>query len=122
LETALGVRESATRTMDEWAGQCLGVRPQLDDGFRAEKRLIAELTAVAAAFAANSVPDLRARLEAARECGATAEQIRSAIALAGMIKKVAGEKVTAFLTEQFDEAASCGDAPVQPAGCGCGPR
>jgi AhpD family alkylhydroperoxidase len=122
VETALAVRQSATRTMDEWAGECQGARPQLDDGFRAEKRLIAELTAVAAAFAVNSVGDLRARLQSAGECGATAEQIRSAIVMAGAIKKVAGEKVAAFLTEQFGEAASCGAAPVQPVGCGCGPR
>jgi AhpD family alkylhydroperoxidase len=122
VETALAVRQSATRTMDEWAEQCQGARPQLDDGFRVEKRLVAELTAVAAAFAVNSVPDLRARLQSACECGATAEQIRSAIATAGAIKKVAGEKAAAFLTEQFDEAGRCGAAPVQPAGCGCGSR
>ena len=122
VEAALAVRASATRTMDEWAGQCQGARPPLDDGFRAEKRLIAELTAVAAAFAVNSVPDLKARLQSACEGGATPEQIRSTIALAGMIKKVAGEKVAAFLMEQFGEEASCGAAPVQPAGCGCGPR
>ena len=41
VETALGVRDSATRAMDEWAGQCQGVRPQLDDGFRAAQLLAA---------------------------------------------------------------------------------
>jgi hypothetical protein len=108
--------------MDEWAAQCQGVRPQLDSGFRADKRLIAELTAVAAAFAVNSVGDLRAHLEAACEYGATPEQIRSTIAMAGMIKKVAGEQLAAFLVEQYGEAGGCGAAPAQPAGCGCGPR
>ena len=122
VETALAVRESATRTMDEWAGKCQGVQPPLDSAFRVEKRLVAELTAVAAAFAVNSVPDLRARLEAACACGATPEQIRSAIAIAGMIKKVAEEKLAALLGELSGDAGSCCAAPAPPAGCGCGSR
>lgn len=120
VETALAVRESATRTMDEWAEKCQGVRPQLDSAFRVEKRLVAELTAVAAAFAVNSVPDLRAHVQAACACGATPEQIRIAIAIAGMIKKVAEEKLASLLGELSGDAASCCAAPAQPAGCGCG--
>lgn len=120
VETALAVRQSATSTMDDWAGQCQGARPPVDSAFREEKRRIAELTAVAAAFAVNSVPDLRARLEAARQCGATQEQFRVAIAIAGMVKKAAEEKVTAFLGELSGDAGSCCAAPAQPAGCGCG--
>jgi alkylhydroperoxidase/carboxymuconolactone decarboxylase family protein YurZ len=120
VETAVAVRESATRTMDEWAGQCQGERPQPDSGFRAEKRRFAELTAVAAAFAVNSVPDLRAHLQSARECGATLEEIRVAIAVAGLVKKTAEEKVAAFLGEQSRSAEGCCSTPASPAGCVCG--
>lgn len=120
VETALAVRESATRSMDEWAGQCQGARPPLDSGFRAEKRRIAELTAVAAAFAVNSVPDLRARLEAAREFGATPEQIQFTIAMAGKIKRVAEEKLAALIGELSGDAGNCCAAPAKPAACGCG--
>lgn len=113
VETAVAVRESATRIMDEWAGECQGARPELDSGFRGERRRIAELTAVAAAFAVNSVPELRLHLEAARECGATPEQIRVTIAVAGMVKRTAEEKVAASLGE------ATGATVAQPAGCGC---
>jgi len=121
VETALAVRESATKTMDEWAGQCQGERPELDSGFRAEKRQIAELTAVAAAFAVNSVPDLRARLQAACACGATTEQIRLTLAIAGMVKKAAEEKLAAVIGELSGASETCCAAPARPAGCGCGP-
>jgi alkylhydroperoxidase/carboxymuconolactone decarboxylase family protein YurZ len=120
VETAVAVRESATRIMDEWAGECQGERPQPDAGFRAEKRRISELTAVAAAFAVNSVPDLGARLQAARECGATLDEIRIAIAVAGLVKKTAEEKVASFLGEQSGAAEICCSAPTRTAGCGCG--
>jgi AhpD family alkylhydroperoxidase len=122
VETALAVRESATRAMDAWAGECQGERPQLDAAFRAEKRLLAELTAVASAYAVCSEPDLRARLMTAREAGATPEQIRLAIGIAQSIKRVAEEKVAALVQEQPGDAAGCcaGAAPVSKCGCGSG--
>ena len=120
VETGLVVRESATRAMDEWAAHCQGARAQVDSGFREEKRRFAELTAVAAAFAVNSVPDLKARLEAARECGATLEEIRFTIAMAGIIRKTSEEKLADFIGELAGSAGSCCAAPAQPAGCGCG--
>lgn len=118
VETALAVRESATRIMDEWAGQCQGGRPQLAPGFRTEKRLIAELAAVAAAAAVNSVPDLKAHLEAARESGATAEQIRAAVAIAGKVKRTAEEKLAAAIGYQPANRER-EVAAEQRADCGC---
>lgn len=118
VETALAVRESATRVMDEWAGQCQGSRPQLDAGFRNEKRLIAELAAVAAAAAANSVPDAKAHIEAALENGATPVQIRAAIAIAGRVKRTA-EKEFAAATGYQTAGPDCEVAAAQTKNCGC---
>jgi alkylhydroperoxidase/carboxymuconolactone decarboxylase family protein YurZ len=118
VETALAVRENATRVMDEWAGQCQGGRPQLDAGFRAEKRPIAELAAVAAAAAVNSVPDMRAHLDAARESGATPEQIRAAIAIAGKVKTTAEREFAAAMGYQ-PASPEREVAAEEPKNCGC---
>lgn len=116
VETALAVRESATRIMEEWAGQCQGSRPQPDAEFRAEKRLIAELASLAAAAAVNSVPDLKAHLKAARQSGATPDQIHAVIAIANAIQKTAEQKLAAAIPEQSGATEPC----CEPAaGCGC---
>lgn len=119
VETALAVRESATRAMDQWAEQCQGSRPELDDEFRAERRPVAELAAVAAAAAVNSVPDLKAHLEAARESGATPERIRAAIAIARSVKRTAEEKLAAALEGGSESSELC-CAPGSPQGANCG--
>ncbi len=119
IETALGVRESATRSMAEWAARCQPVRPELDAAFREQKRLVAALAAFAAAVAVNSVPDVRERVEAARACGATLEQIRMAVAIAVSIRRTAAEKVNEILAgvERPEPAACCAPAAAP---CGCG--
>jgi alkylhydroperoxidase/carboxymuconolactone decarboxylase family protein YurZ len=119
VETALAVRESATRAMDEWAGECQGARPQLDAGFRTEKRLIAALAAVAAAVATNSVPDLKARLADAQEAGATVEQIRAAAAIAAATRRTAGEKLTEAAQEYAAAAPCCQPAESVAVRRGC---
>lgn len=124
VETALTVRERATRTMDQWAAQCQGDRPPLDAEFRAERRLIAALASVAAAVAVNSVPDLKAQLDAARQSGATPEQIHAAIAISSAVKRTAEEKLAAASPEQSGAAEPCcAPAPARAAepaaGCGC---
>jgi AhpD family alkylhydroperoxidase len=126
IETAIAGRNRATEIMDEWAKRCQGSQPELDAEFRAQKRPISELTAVATAVAVNSVPDLKTHLAAAKESGASDEQIRSAIEIARQIKRVAGEKIEAAITRSA-ETGCCGSAPAQdreaPAegrtGCGC---
>jgi AhpD family alkylhydroperoxidase len=116
VETALAGRESATAVMDEWAGQCQGLRPEVDAGFRAQKQLIVDLTAVAAAVALNSVPDLQKHLAEARKSGANHEQIQSTIEIARKIKRVAEEKIEAITIQlagsarpapSVSEATSC---------------
>ena len=120
IVTALGVRESATRTMDEWAAACQGARPTPDSEFADRKRLTAELAAVAAAASVNSVPDLKARLETAVRAGATPEQVRAAIAIANAIKRTAEQKIAGVLRKYEGAGESC-CAPDRGAEqrCGC---
>ncbi len=126
VETALAVRASATKVMDDWAAECQGARQAPDGEFIAQKRMVAELGAVAAAVAVNSVPDLKAHLESAAEAGARPEQIRAAIAIANSIKKVAEQKTADALGEAAKPPEPCcapkPQAPVagSATGCGCG--
>lgn len=117
VETALIGRKSSTAAMDEWAGRCQDQRPEVDDEFRAQKRLIAELTAIATAVAVNSVPELQEHLTAARDAGARGEQIRVAIEIARKIKGVAAEKIDA-IADRIEEDARPTTATVQSTCCG----
>ncbi len=117
IETAVSVRESATRAMSDWARRCQSARPEVGASFRDQKRLVAALAAVAAAVAVNSVPDLKKQLEAARGAGASPEQIHAAVAIAGAIQRTAAQKVAEALAEDC-----CAEQPAEvarPAGCGC---
>lgn len=103
--------------MDEWAGRCQGARPEVDAEFRAQKRLIAELTYIATAMAVNSVPDLQKHLTAARDIGARPEQIHIAIEIARKIKPVAEEKIEA-ITNRMGEDVQSAAAVAGPGCCG----
>ena len=104
VETALTGRTRATIGMSEWAARCQGATPDIDDEFRVQKVLIAELTSIATAVAVNSVPDLQKHIEAARDAGARVEQIRIAIEIARKIKRVAEKKVGA-ITDRIEKDA-----------------
>jgi AhpD family alkylhydroperoxidase len=133
VETALAVRESATRSMDRWSARCQGARPQVDAEFRDARKLLAELTAVAASVCVNSVPDAIIHLAAAKQLGAAAEQIRVAVAIARAVRSAAEQKLEAALAAEIEGieavpaassccgSASAGGAPA-PGGagdCGC---
>jgi alkylhydroperoxidase/carboxymuconolactone decarboxylase family protein YurZ len=127
VETAVAVREDATRKMEAWADGCAGARPEVNQEFRNEKRLVTELAAVAAAAAVNSVPDVLARIESARAGGASQEQILAALAIAASIRGTAIQKVEAALSEPASKASGCSEtaaagAPETGDGktkCGC---
>lgn len=121
VETALSGRDSATRTMGEWAVQFQGSRPEADTEFRVQKRLVVELTLVAAAAAVNSVPNLQKHLAAARQSGARPDQIRYAIDMARRIKRAAEQKIEA-ITSKLDEAVqSTAPATSESRCCGSQP-
>jgi AhpD family alkylhydroperoxidase len=116
VETALAGRNSATSALDEWAQRCQGARPEIDAEFRAQKRLIAELTAIATAVAVNSTPDLQRHLTAALEGGAKPDQIQAAIEIARRVKRTAEEKIEAVTSNL---AGSVQPATTALAGTGC---
>lgn len=126
VETALAVRASATKIMDEWAAACQGTRRTPDAEFVSQKRLLAELAAVAAAVAVNSVPDLKAHLESAAQAGATREQICAAVGIAKSIKKTTEQKIDEALAISSGAAEPCctprPEATVsgKATGCSCG--
>jgi AhpD family alkylhydroperoxidase len=118
VETAIGVRQSATRAMDRWAERCQGSRPELDPEFRGKTRLARELVSIAAAVCVNSVGDLTIHLTAAGELGATEGQIRSAVAIARAIKRTAEEKLEAVI-EGAARAGAAGTMDAERPACSC---
>ena len=73
---------------------------------------------IAKAAAVNSVPDMRAHLDAARESGATPEQIRAAIAIAGKVKTTAEREFAAAMGYQ-PASPEREVAAEEPKSCGC---
>ncbi len=106
IETALDVRRCATSAMDKWAERCQGSRPELDPEFRAGRKLTQELVSITAAVCVNSVAGLTIHLASARQLGATAEQIRSAIAIARSIKRTAEQKLDAVVDSEVSKVTS----------------
>ena len=122
IETALEVRAGAIETMLAWAARCQPNQPELDAAFRESKRLVASLAAVAAAAAVNSVPDLEARSAAAREAGASTEQIRASVGIAQSVQRTAVQKVREATARTGSEELPCcapAEAGAKTSGCGC---
>ncbi len=123
VETALAVRQAATRSMDRWSERCQGARPELDADFRAQLRVLSELVSVASAICVQSVPDLILHLSEARQAGASADQIRLAVGIAKSVRNAAMEQIEAILSgedERLTSAASAGGGCVPGQPCGCG--
>ncbi len=94
-------------------------KPELDDAFRAERKMLEALIGVAAAIAGNSAPLVAARVAEARVLGATRAQIH----LAGQIglgsRKGAQEAADAGLASALgddDNAGCCEDGKACTSG------
>ncbi len=116
VEAALGVRHSATRSIDRWSERCQGARPELEASFRSELRVLAELVSVASAVCVQSVPDLILHLSEARQAGATPDQIRAAVGIAKSVRSAAMEQIEVILAQEDENLASAAGASA-----GCGP-
>jgi hypothetical protein len=111
-------------------------KPDLDDAFRAERKMLDALIGVAAALAANSAAGVEGRVAEARKLGATDAQIRMAGQIALTARRGAEQSAdAAFAKAVGDDAKSgcceagqdcatggCGEAPAEkaPSPCGCG--
>lgn len=122
VEAALAIRQAATRGIDRWSERCQGERPELDEAFRANKRLLAELVSVASAICVQSLPDLVLHMAEARRMGASPEMLRATVGIARSVHNAAMEQIEAVLSSENagftsapDSASLCGT--VQ--GCGC---
>jgi uncharacterized metal-binding protein len=106
-------------------------KPELDTAFRAERAQLEALTAIAAAVAGNTAVLVKVSIDAARELGATDEQIRLAAAIAQTARRGAERETEAALVQALGgpaQAGCCADsaATSRPAstastsaGCGC---
>ena len=130
LEVGLRGRAAAVAAMTSFADATFA-KPELDTAFRAERAQLEALTAVAAAVAGNTAVLVKVSIDAARELGATDEQIRLAAAIAQTARRGAERETEAALVQALggpaqagccaDSAATARPASTAPtsADCGC---
>jgi AhpD family alkylhydroperoxidase len=112
-EDALCVRNRATEIMTRLSGAQSGDAPTPETTGGETKTLVRELVAVGAAFAVNCTANLERHLAAARQQGATDDQLLTALKIAGAIKNTAESKARAAAAK----AIGCSEDPN--ASCGC---
>ena len=106
VDCALAIRQRSTQLMATLAEQLLNTTPQLDVPERPGGTVIDELVCASAALAVNWVAGVEDHLSIARALGASDRQIQSALGMARLVKKVAGQKAEA--------AAAARGAPPEP--------
>jgi RNA polymerase sigma-70 factor (ECF subfamily) len=140
LESGLAGREDALAAINDFANDTFA-SPELDASFRGERALLGALVRFAATFASNAAPLLSAQVKAARELGATDDQLRIAVQIARTVKRGAESEAEAALSSALGDAPAaetsspcdCADGASnakQPSavstpvagGCGCGAR
>ncbi len=120
VDDALCVRNNAAKIMAELAEKHLGGAPASDVPCCSEKPLIGELVSASAAFAVNCVTNLETHLASARRLGATEHQLQTTLAVARMVKKVAGQKVEAAVETATAAPAKASDGCAEDCGCHAG--
>lgn len=134
IETGLRSRDAADTAMRTFADQGFP-KPDLDNAFRAERKVLEALIGVAAALASNSAAVVQARVAEARELGASDAQIRMAGQIGLTARRGAEQAADASFAKALGDDAKtgcceagqdcatggCGEAPAEkaPAGCGC---
>jgi AhpD family alkylhydroperoxidase len=126
LEVGLRERAAATAAMASFADTTFA-HPEVDTAFRAERAQLEALTALAAALASSTAALVKAGVQAAREQGATDEQIRLAAAIGQTARRGAEKATDAALAEALGgpaQAGCCADSGATPSvsgnvTCGC---
>jgi RNA polymerase sigma-70 factor, ECF subfamily len=134
LETGLRSRQAALAAMQTFADETFA-RPQLDEAFLADRKVLEALTGVAAALAGNAAGLLDARVEQARKLGATDAQIKLAGQIGVTARRGAEKEADAAFTRALGGATGdaccdkpgsdcatggCGEAPTEKAAAPCG--
>lgn len=109
VNDALCVRNNATKIMAGLAEKQFGNAAHTDTLCASDKPLIGHLVSTGAAFALNSIPDLRTHVTAAQQQGATCEQIQTVLEIARMVKNMAGKQIESAVTKTTEEGAGCSD-------------
>jgi RNA polymerase sigma-70 factor (ECF subfamily) len=133
LEAGLRGRDAANTAMRTFADQGFP-KPDLDEAFRAERKMLDALIGVAAALAANSASVVAGRVAEARKLGATDDQIRMAGQIALTARRGAEQSADAAFAKAIGDGAKtgcceagqdcatggCGEAPAEKAASPCG--
>jgi alkylhydroperoxidase/carboxymuconolactone decarboxylase family protein YurZ/uncharacterized metal-binding protein len=123
LEQGLQTRDSARTAMASFADATFA-KPELDEAFRAERKQLEALMAVAAAVASNMAALVDERVRAAKALGASDAQIRLARSIAITAREGAEKEVESAFTRAVGDpgVASCCSGAAQAtdpvAGCG----
>lgn len=78
-----------------------------------------ELVAIGASLASNCIPCLHYHLREAKKAGLSQPQIREAVELADMIRKVPAKKALETTEAIRDTAPESGEENCTDKGCGC---
>jgi AhpD family alkylhydroperoxidase len=126
IEAGLKARNDAGDSMASFVDGAFA-KPEVDAAFKAERKQLEALIAVAAALASNAASVLEARIHSARVLGATDEQIRLAGQIGVTARRGAEKEADAVLGRALgDDGTSkpcCSGGPASaPSGaspCGC---
>jgi len=120
VDDALSVRQNSTRVMARLADELLGSASEAKAPCCDRDALTRELVSATAALALNCATCLENHLEAAQRLGASNREIQSALGVARVVKKVAGQKAEAVL-ESFSGFTGPldRDAGSEPGSCDC---
>lgn len=105
IDQALVVRRRATRIMVGVGERLLGNEDAVESHEGRQLPLLGELVSIAAAIGLNCTSSLEMHLRAAKKAGGTSRQIRSALTLARVVRKVAigkADAVAKVLTKPAD--------------------
>jgi AhpD family alkylhydroperoxidase len=120
VDDALSVRQNSTKVMANLAAELLGGEPETKAPCCDGDALIHELVFATAALALNCTTSLENHLKAAQRLGASDREIQSALGVARVVRKVAGEKAEAVLASLSGSADPLErDAGSEPGSCDC---
>ncbi len=120
VDDALSVRRNSTKVMANLAEELLGSASGADAACCDGEAVIHELVSATAALALNCATGLENHLRAAKRLGASDRVIQSALGVARVVRKVAGQKAEAVLESSSGSTGPLArDASSESGGCDC---
>ena len=119
IEAGLQARENAHTAMRGFTDESFA-NPELNDAFRADRKMLEALIGVAAALAGNAAGLLEARVGEARRTGATDAQIRLAGQIAATARRGAEKEAEAAFARALGESKAAGCCAQPGSDCATG--